>query len=102
MFGLEKFKLVKELKNKKPQIDWLKFSNPINSKLNKNKFLNDIIQDNKFVEEDLKIRAMVENMLKKEFPAGFKNKDTYEFLVDSVVSKIKQKQLGEIPEDEQI
>lgn len=93
MFGLGKLKLVKELKNKKPQTEWLKFSNPVNSKSNKNKFLNEIIQDNKFVEEDLKIRAMVEEMLKKEFPSGFKNQDTYEYLVDSVVCKLKQKQL---------
>ncbi len=100
MFGLKHFKLVKELKNIK--IDWIRFSSLINSNGNKSKILNSIIQDNKFVEEDLKIRAMVEEMLKKEFPKGFKNKETYDFIVDTTVNKLKQKQIGNISEIEEV
>ena len=91
MFNLRQFKLVKELKNKKPQMNWLKFS----SSQNRNdEFLNSVIADNKFVQEDLKIRAMVEEMLVKEFSESIKDIESYDFLVDSVVNKLKKKQLG--------
>ena len=91
MFNLRQFKLVKELKNKKPQMSWLKFSNSQNRN---DEFLNSVITDNKFVQEDLKIRAMVEEMLVKEFSESIKNIESYDFLVDSVVNKLKKKQLG--------
>lgn len=94
MFNLKHFKLVKELKNIKPQLNWLQFS--ISRNNNKDTLLNSIIADNKFIEEDLKIRAMVEDMLKKEFSEDIKNIKSYDFLVDSVVNKLKQKQLGNI------
>jgi len=98
MFNLKHFKLVKRLKNIQPNIDWLSFS--ANHELtNKDKFLNSLINDNKFIQEDLKLRQMVEDMIKKEFPERLKNKESYDFLVDSVVNKLKQSQLGSI-EDE--
>lgn len=93
MFGLKNFKLVKKLTNIKPQIDWLKFSN---TQYKKNKFLTSLIAENKFIEEDIKIRLMVEKMIREEFPEAFKNQSTYEFLVDSVIEKIKQNQMGKI------
>jgi len=96
MFNLKHFKLVKELKNIKPQTNWLTFSLSANNPQSKNELLNAIIADNKFVKEDLKIRAMVEDMLQKEFSAEIKNIKSYDFLVDSVVNKLKQKQLGNI------
>ena len=95
MFNLKHFKLVKELKNMKSQIDWLQFSSLKNSK--KDRLLDSIIADNKFVAEDLKIRAMVEDMLKKEFSDEIVNLKSYDFLVDSVVNKLKQKQLTDSP-----
>ncbi len=96
MFNLKHFKLVKELKNIKPQTNWLTFSLSANNSQSRNELLNSIIADNKFVKEDLKIRAMVEDMLQKEFSAEIKNIKSYDFLVDSVVNKLKQKQLGNI------
>lgn len=93
MFNLRQFKLVKELKNKKPQLSWLKFSHSQNTN---DEFLNAVISDNKFVQEDLKIRAMVEEMLVKEFSEDIKNIKSYDFLVDSVVNKLKKKQLGNV------
>lgn len=95
MFNLKHFKLVKELKNMKSQIDWLQFSSLKNSK--KDRLLDSIIADNKFVAEELKIRAMVEDMLKKEFSDEIVNLKSYDFLVDSVVNKLKQKQLTDSP-----
>lgn len=90
MFSLKNFKLVKELKNKKPQMEWLQFSN---SRSSENSFINTLIEDNKFIEEDLKIRAMVEDMLQKEFSDEIKNIESYDFLVDSVVNKLKKQQM---------
>ena len=90
MFNLKHLKLVKELKNGKSKINWLQFS----SKNNKSELLDEVISDNKFLQEDLKIRAMVEDMLQKEFSAEIKNIKDYDFLVDSVVNKLKSKQLG--------
>ena len=94
MFNLKNFKLVKNLKNTKPQLNWLTFSNA--NKKNKDKFMSSVISENKFVEEDLKLRAMVEDMIKAEFGDRFKNHSEYEFLVDSVVHKLKQQQLGKV------
>lgn len=93
MFGLKHFKIVKKLTNIKPQIEWLKFSMPNNSLKTRNKFLEEVIADSKFVQEDLKIRAMVEEMLQKEFSSEIKNIKSYDFLVDSVVNRLKNNQL---------
>ena len=94
MFSLKNFKLVNKLKNAKQQLNWLTFSNK--NKINKNKFMSSVIADNKFVEEDLKLRAMVEDMIKAEFGNRLTNHTEYEFLVDSVVHKLKQQQLGKV------
>ena len=96
MFNLKNFKLVKELKNVKPQVNWLKFTNERQNNTAKNDFINSVIDDNKFVEDELKIRAMVEDMLEKEFSPNIKNIKGYDFLVDSVVNKLKQKQLNNV------
>ena len=98
MFGLKKIKLVKELSNIKPQISWLRFSDYRNLKKNRNDFIEEIISDNKFVKEDMRIRAMVEDMLTKEFSADIKEIKNYDYLVDSVVNRIKNKQLKSVPE----
>lgn len=100
MFNLKRFKIVKELKNSEQKSNWLNFSSLRNNEKNKSELLDSILNDNKFVEEDLKIRSMVENMLKKEFSDDIKNIKDYDFLVDSVVNKLKEKQLGEIIEQE--
>lgn len=92
MFNIKKFKLVGKLKNIKPQFEWLKFS--IVNKNSKSELLKSIISDKKFVREDLKLRAMVEETLYKEFGASVTEYKDYDFLVDSVVNKLKEKQLG--------
>ena len=95
MFNLKQFKLVKQLKTSKQQVQWLGLSS-LRKAQTKNEFLESIISDNKFVQEDLKLRAMVEEMIRKEFPERLKDKKNYDFLVDSVVNKLKQKQVGSI------
>lgn len=74
---------------------WLRFASSKKSQ-SRNEFIESVISDNKFVQEDLKIRAMVEDMIKKEFPERLQNKESYEFLVDSVVNKLKQKQIKDL------
>ena len=98
MFSLKHFKLVKELKDIKPKLTWLQFSSSKKSK--KDALLSSIIADNKFVAEELKIRAMVEDMLKKEFSEEITKIKSYDFLVDSVVDRLKQKQLADFPSDD--
>lgn len=100
MFNLKHFKLVKKLRNVQPNINWLNFSESRQTS-ERDKFLNSLIDENKFVAEDMKIRAMVEDMIKKEFPERLQNKESYEYLVDSVVDKLKQQQIGDISELEE-
>ena len=99
MFNLKQFKLVKELKNAKPQWKWLQFSGAKNTK---DELLNSLIADNKFIAEELRIRAMVEDMIKKEFPERLKDVKQYNYLVDCVVNKLKRQQLGKIQTLEEI
>ena len=99
MFNLKQFKLVKELKNAKPQWKWLQFSGAKNTK---DELLNSLIADNKFIAEELRIRAMVEDMIKKEFPERLKDEKQYNYLVDCVVNKLKRQQLGKIQTLEEI
>ncbi|MCD7879070.1 MAG: hypothetical protein LUG16_03955 [Candidatus Gastranaerophilales bacterium] len=95
MFNLKKFKLVKELTKIKNQALLLNFSGLKRSDKARDELISEIINDNKFVEEDLRLHAMVEDMLEKEFSPEIKNLKSYNFLVDSVVNKLKQKQLGD-------
>ncbi|MBQ4122542.1 hypothetical protein IJD44_02290 [bacterium] len=97
MFGLKNVKLVKELSNLKLQLKWLRFSASNNLKKARNDFLQEIAADNSFVREDLRIRAMVEEMLEKEFSPEIRNIKSYDFLVDSVVNKLKKNQLKSVP-----
>lgn len=97
MFGLKNVKLVKKLTNMRPQLTWLKFSNSSLLKKSRNDFLKEISADNSFVREELKIRKMVEEMLAKEFSPEIKNSKSYDFLVDSVVERLKNKQLKAEP-----
>ena len=102
MFNLKNFKLVKELKDIKPKVDWLKFSSAKNKASIPSDLLSPDLIEKRFSDEDLKIRLMVEEMLVKEFSPKIKEKKSYNFLVDSVVNKLKQKQLGDITVTEKI
>ncbi len=98
MFNLNDLKIVKELKNKKSKTDFVQYS----AKNNKDALLESVLSENKFLQEDMKLRAMVEDMLQKEFTSKIKNIKDYDFLVDSVVNKLKAKQLGNVSEEEDI
>ncbi len=100
MFNLKKFKIVKDLKNSNSKSDLV--GSYINNAKKQSEFLNSLISENQFIKEDLKIRAMVEEMLVKEFSADIMNLKSYDFLVDSVVNNLKRKQLGNISELEEM
>lgn len=93
MFNLKKFKLVNKLKKVDLKSTWINFSNSRNNSQKKDELFESIISNNKFVEEDLKIRKVVEEMLVKEFSPAIKNHKSYNFLVDSVVNKLKMNEL---------
>ena len=92
MFNLNRFKLVKELKNKDIKNVLSEYALSRNKGV-ENVLLKEIISDNKFVQQELKIRKMVEKMLEEEFSPEIKKLKSYNFLVDSVVDKLKQNQL---------
>lgn len=97
MFGLKNIKFVKKLSDATLKLDWLKFSQAQNSSKSRDKFMEEIMGNNSFIREDLKLREMVEDMLVKEFSPDIKNIKSYDFLVDSVVSKLKKNQLKTVP-----
>ena len=98
MFNLNNEKSGKEKKGKSAKSGLLQF---LSIKSDNTEVLDSIISNSKFVKEDLKIRAMVEDMLAKEFSENIKNIKDYDFFVDSVVNKLKQKQLGKITDIEE-
>lgn len=97
MFDLKNVKLVNKLSNAKFKLGWFKSTNPIEADKSRKALIDEITQDNKFVQEDAKLRAMVEEMLEKEFSSDIKNIKSYDFLVDSVVNRLKKKQLNSVP-----
>ncbi len=100
MFNLKNLKIVKELSNIKPKLKWLMFSQVQDYKINSNYF--DMIcsdQEKDINSDNLKLEAMVKEMLIKEFSPDIKNMKSYDLLVDAVVHNIKKKQVGTIEEE---
>ena len=94
MIKLKEIKLVKKLKNVKPRLKWLMFSQMQDYKINSNYI--DLICPNttKTATQDHDyIESMVKETLIKEFSPEIQNLKSYDFLVDSIVNKLKQKQL---------
>ena len=94
MFNLGKFNFNKNKDNSKSKKEFLSFISSQSG--NKKEFLDSIASDYSFVQDDIKLRAMVEDMLKEEFGSKFDNYKEYDFLVDSIVNKLKQEQLGDV------
>lgn len=98
MFNINRSKTDKNSNKNKSILNWLQFS----SDNKKNELMDSLMEENKFLKDELNLRAMVEEMLVQEFSESIKNIKDYDFLVDSVVNKLKQQQLGNISEDEDI
>ena len=89
MFNLNKSPNDKNPEKRKIKSEWLKFS----STEKNDELLSSFAAENKFVKDEIKIRSMVIDMLDKEFGKDIRNIKGYDYLVDSVVNKLKKKQL---------
>ncbi len=92
--NLKNLKLVKKLSNIAPKIKWVMFKNAQDYKIN-SKYIDYLIPDEKeSVEKDnLRLEAMVQESLIKEFGPSIKNSKSWGLLVDAVVYNLKKKQL---------
>lgn len=95
MLNLKNLKIVKEIKDLKPRLKWLVFSQMQDYKIHSN-YIDLICSDsNKGVESNNKlIESMVRETLIKEFSTDIQNSKSYELLVDAVVHNLKKKQLA--------
>ena len=93
MFNLRKFKFKKSKNDSASKQEFLSFVSSQDG--SRKKFFSEIAENNHFVQEDIKLRAMVEDMIKQEFGSKLDNYKDYDFLVDSIVNKLKQEQLGD-------
>lgn len=93
MFNLKNLKIVKELRNIKPKLKWLMFSQMQDYKVN-SKYIDMICTDNDSQTANDKLEAIVRESLIREFSPEIQNMKSYEFLVDAVVHNLKKKQLA--------
>ena len=94
MFSFKNFKIVKEIKNIKPRLKWLLFSQMQDYKMHSN-YMDLINPQNNYTatEADAKLQAIVQDALKKEFSPEIKKMKSYNLLVDAVVHNLKKKQV---------
>lgn len=85
----------KNSENKKLRAGWLSFL----SEDRKDSMLDAAYGSAGFIQEDLKIRAMAEDILKKEFGENISKIKNYDFLIDSIVNRIKENQMNEFEAD---
>ena len=93
MFNLKNLKIVKELRNIKPRLKWLMFSQMQDYKVN-SKYIDMICTDNDSQTANDKLEAIVRESLIREFSPEIQNMKSYDFLVDAVVHNLKKKQLA--------
>lgn len=89
MFNLNRSQENNNSNDKNIKSDWLNFS----SNQKKDDLLKNLAENNKFIKDELKLRSMVIEMIEKEFGKNIKNIRGYEYLVDSVINRLKNKQL---------
>ena len=94
MFNFKNFKIVREIKNIKPRLKWMLFSQIQDYKMHSN-YMDLINPENNYTctQADAKMQAIVEDALIKEFGPEIKNKKSYNLLVDAVVYNLKKKQM---------
>ncbi len=93
MLNLKKLKIVKDIKDMKPRLKWLVFSQMQDYKIHSN-YIDLICSDSsKDINTDSKlVEAMVKETLIKEFSPKIQNSKSYDLLVDAIVHNIKKKQ----------
>lgn len=63
-------------------------------------FMNDLVSEHKFIADEMKMRSMVEEILKKDFSPEITGLKSYNLLVDAVINKLKKDQNGKFEDDE--
>jgi len=100
--NFKNFKLVQKLKNISPKLKWAMFSSLQDCKIG-SRYIDYIIPENKSVNEDNeKLEKMVRDTLIKEFSPKIKNMKSFDLLVDATVHRIKEKQLKDMGDWEEI
>lgn len=89
MFNLNSSQNDKNPKKKNIKNDWFNFI----SNGQKDKILSSLTEENTIVQEEYRLRSMVVDMLNKEFGEEIRNIKGYDYLVESVINKLKNKQL---------
>lgn len=94
MLNLKNLKIVKEIKNIKPRLKWMLFSQIQDYKMHSN-YMDLINPQNDFTsaQADEKLQTIVKEALIKEFSPEIKNLKSYNLLVDAVVHNLKKKQM---------
>ena len=100
--NFKNFKLVQKLKNISPKLKWAMFSGLQDCKI-ASRYIDYIIPENKSINEDNeKLEKMVRDTLIKEFSPKIKNMKSFDLLVDATVHRIKEKQLKDMGDYEEI
>ena len=100
--NFKNFKLVQKLKNISPKLKWAMFSNLHDYKIG-SRYIDYIIPENKSINEDNeKLEKMVRDTLIKEFSPKIKSMKSFDLLVDATVHRIKEKQLKDMGDYEEI
>jgi len=100
--NFKNFKLVKTLKSISPRLKWAMFSGLQDYKIG-SRYIDYIIPETKAINKDNeRLEKMVRDTLIKEFSPKIKNMKSFDLLVDSVVHKIKLKQLKDMGDYEEI
>ncbi len=101
--NLKNFKLVRTLKNLSPKLKWAMFSSIQDCKI-ASRYIDYLIPDDKkdINKDNERLENMVKDTLIKEFGPTIKNFKSFNLLVDATVHRIKQKQLEDMGDYEDI
>ena len=100
--NFKNFKLVQKLKNISPKLKWAMFKGLQDYKIG-SRYIDYIIPEDKSINADSeKLEKMVRDTLIKEFSPKIKNMKSFDLLVDATVHRIKEKQLKDMGDYEEI
>ena len=100
--NFKNFKLVQKLKSISPRLKWVMFSGLQDYKIG-SRYIDYIIPEAKSINKDNeRLEKMVRDTLIKEFSPKIKDMKSFNLLVDATVHRIKQKQLKDMGDFEEI
>ncbi len=101
--NFKNFKLVQKLKDISPKLKWTMFSSLKDFKIG-SRYIDYLIpEENKDINKDNEnLQKMVRDTLIKEFSPKIKDMKSFDLLVEATVHRIKQKQLEDMGDYEEI